>query len=213
MRVLVACEYSGKVREAFRAKGHDAWSCDLLPADDGSPYHIQGDVLEILNDGWDLLIGHPPCTYLCNSGVSWLHKIPERWDQMREGAEFFKALWDSGIPKIAIENPIMHKYAKEIIGSNQTQLIQPYQFGHPESKATCLWLKGLDPLEETDNVKEVWKSLPKKEAQRLHMLPPSADRWKLRSETYQGIADAMAEQWGDEGTCRNGQPMAECACC
>ena len=196
MRVLVACEYSGKVREAFRSKGHDAWSCDLLPADDGSPYHIQGDVLEILNDGWDLLIGHPPCTYLCNSGVSWLHKIPERWDKMREGAEFFKALWDSDIPKIAIENPIMHKYAKEIIGSNQTQLIQPYQFGHPESKATCLWLKGLDPLVETDNVKEVWKSLPKKEAQRLHMLPPSADRWKLRSETYQGIADAMAEQWG-----------------
>ena len=196
MRVLVACEYSGKVREAFRAKGHDAWSCDLLPADDGSPYHIQGDVLDILNDGWDLLIGHPPCTYLCNSGVSWLHKIPERWDQMREGAEFFKALWDSDIPKIAIENPIMHKYAKEIIGSTQTQLIQPYQFGHPESKATCLWLKGLDPLVETDNVKEVWKALPKKEAQRLHMLPPSADRWKLRSETYQGIADAMAEQWG-----------------
>lgn len=196
MRVLVACEYSGKVREAFRSKGHDAWSCDLLPADDGSPYHIQGDVLEIINDGWDLLIGHPPCTYLCNSGVSWLHKIPERWDQMREGAEFFKALWDSDIPKIAIENPIMHKYAKEIIGSNQTQLIQPYQFGHPESKATCLWLKGLDPLVETDNVKEVWKSLPKKEAQRLHMLPPSEDRWKLRSETYQGIADAMAEQWG-----------------
>jgi len=196
MRVLIACEYSGKVREAFRSKGHDAWSCDLLPADDGSPYHIQGDVLDILNDGWDLLIGHPPCTYLCNSGVSWLHKIPERWDQMREGAEFFKALWDSDIPKIAIENPIMHKYAKEIIGSNQTQLIQPYQFGHPESKATCLWLKGLDPLVETDNVKEVWKALPKKEAQRLHMLPPSADRWKLRSETYQGIADAMAEQWG-----------------
>jgi hypothetical protein len=115
---------------------------------------------------------------------------------MREGAEFFKALWEADIPKIAIENPIMHKYAKEIIGSNQTQLIQPYQFGHPESKATCLWLKGLDPLVETDNVKEVWKSLPKKEAQRLHMLPPSADRWKLRSETYQGIADAMAEQWG-----------------
>lgn len=196
MRVLVACEYSGKVREAFRAKGHNAWSCDLLPADDCSEHHIQGDVLEILNDGWDLLIGHPPCTYLCNSGVSWLHKRPERWDQMREGAEFFKALWESDIPKIAIENPIMHKYAKEIIGSTQTQLIQPYQFGHPESKATCLWLKGLDPLVETDNVKEVWKSLPKKEAQRLHMLPPSADRWKLRSETYQGIADAMADQWG-----------------
>ena len=213
MRVLVACEYSGKVREAFRAKGHDAWSCDLLPADDGSPHHIQGDVLEILNDGWDLLIGHPPCTYLCNSGVCWLHTRPERWDQMREGAEFFKALWEADIPKIAIENPIMHKYAKEIIGSTQTQLIQPYQFGHPESKATCLWLKGLDPLVETDNVKDVWKSLPKREAQRLHMLPPSEERWKLRSETYQGIADAMADQWGDEGTCRNGKPWVECECC
>lgn len=197
MRVLVACEYSGKVREAFRKLGHDAWSCDLLPADDGSEFHYQGSVLDILNDGWDLMVGHPPCTYLCNSGVSWLHKIPERWDQMRDGAEFFKLLWDADIPKIAIENPIMHKYAKEIIGSNQTQIIQPYQFGHAESKATCLWLKGLPPLKETNNVKDLWQSLPKKEAQRLHMLPPSKDRWKLRSETYQGIADAMAEQWGN----------------
>lgn len=196
MRVLVACEYSGKVRRAFRKRGHDAWSCDLLPADDGSEYHYQGDVMDIINDGWDLLIGHPPCTYLCNSGVSWLHKQEGRWDRMRDGAEFFKLLWESDIPRIALENPIMHKYAKEIIGANQTQLVQPWMFGHAESKATCLWLKGLDPLIETNNVKEKWKSLPKKEAQRLHMLPPSKDRWKLRSETYQGIADAMAEQWG-----------------
>jgi hypothetical protein len=196
MRVLVACEYSGKVRRAFRKRGHDAWSCDLLPADDGSSYHYQGDVMDIINDGWDLLIGHPPCTYLCNSGVSWLHKQEGRWDRMRDGAEFFKLLWESDIPRIALENPIMHKYAKEIIGTNQTQLVQPWMFGHAESKATCLWLKGLNPLIETNNVKEKWKMLPKKEAQRLHMLPPSKDRWKLRSETYQGIADAMAEQWG-----------------
>jgi len=196
MRVLVACEYSGKVRRAFRKRGHDAWSCDLLPADDGSSYHYQGDVMDIINDGWDLSIGHPPCTYLCNSGVSWLHKQEGRWDRMRDGAEFFKLLWESDIPRIALENPIMHKYAKEIIGANQTQLVQPWMFGHAESKATCLWLKGLNPLIETNNVKEKWKMLPKKEAQRLHMLPPSKDRWKLRSETYQGIADAMAEQWG-----------------
>lgn len=196
MRVLVACEYSGKVRRAFRKRGHDAWSCDLLPADDGSEFHYQGDVMDIINDGWDLLIGHPPCTYLCNSGVSWLHKQEGRWDKMRDGAEFFKLLWESDIPRIALENPIMHKYAKEIIGTNQTQLVQPWMFGHAESKATCLWLKGLEPLIETNNVKDKWKMLPKKEAQRLHMLPPSKDRWKLRSETYQGIADAMAEQWG-----------------
>lgn len=196
MRVLVSCEYSGKVREAFRKKGHDAWSCDLLPADDSSPYHYQGDVSDIINDGWDLLVGHPPCTYLCNSGVSWLHKDPSRWDKMCDGAEFFKMLWKSDIPRIAVENPIMHKYAKDIIGDQQTQTVQPWMFGHAESKATCLWLKGLEPLTATNNVKEEWKSLPKKEAQRLHMLPPSKDRWKLRSETYQGIADAMAEQWG-----------------
>jgi hypothetical protein len=115
---------------------------------------------------------------------------------MVEGAEFFNLFWQADIPKICVENPIMHKYAKEIIGTNQTQLVQPWMFGHAESKATCLWLKGLDPLIETNNVKEKWKSLPKKEAQRLHMLPPSKGRWKLRSETYQGIANAMAAQWG-----------------
>jgi len=196
MRVLVACEYSGRVREAFRKLGHDAWSCDLLPSDDNSKFHIQGDVVPLLNQGWDLLIAHPPCTYLCNSGVSWLHRTEGRWEKMVEGAEFFNLFWQADIPKICVENPIMHKYAKEIIGAEQTQTVQPWMFGHAESKATCLWLKGLDPLIETNNVKDEWKSLPKKEAQRLHMLPPSKDRWKLRSETYQGIANAMAEQWG-----------------
>ena len=196
MRVLVACEYSGKVREAFRKLGHDAWSCDLLPSDDNSEYHYQGDVLDIINDGWDLMIGHPPCTYLSNSGVSWLYRKEGRWDQMRAGADFFKMLWECDIPKIALENPIMHGHAKAIIGAKQTQTVQPWMFGHAESKATCLWLKGLPPLKETKNVKKEWEALPKREAQRLHHLPPSADRWKLRSETFQGIADAMAKQWG-----------------
>lgn len=196
MRVLVACEYSGKVREAFRKLGHDAWSCDLLPADDGSEYHIQGDVLEQLDKGWDLMIAHPPCTYLTNAGVSWLYKKEGRWDDMREGAEFFKALLNAPIPKIAVENPIMHKYAVEIIGRRQDQVIQPWMFGHMEQKGTCLWLKGLPKLEPTNNVKEAMMKLDPKVRQRLHYLPPSKDRWKLRSETYQGIADAFAEQWG-----------------
>lgn len=196
MRVLVACEYSGKVREAFRKLGHDAWSCDLLPADDNSPYHYQGDVFDVINDGWDLMIAHPPCTYLTNAGVSWLYRKEGRWEQMKEGAEFFKQLMDAPIPKIAVENPIMHKYAVEIIGRRQDQVIQPWMFGHMERKATCLWLKELPKLLGTRNVKAEMEKLPKNVQQRLHYLPPSKDRWKIRSETYQGIADAMASQWG-----------------
>lgn len=197
LRVLVACEYSGKVREAFRKLGHDAWSCDLLPADDNSPYHYQGDVFDIIDQGWDLMIAHPPCTYLTNAGVSWLYRKEGRWDQMRDGAEFFRRLLEAPIDKIAVENPIMHKYAVEIIGRRQDQVIQPWMFGHMEQKATCLWLKGLPELKSTNNVKEEMLKLPKTVAQRLHYLPPSKDRWKIRSETYQGIADAMAEQWSD----------------
>ena len=196
LRVLVACEYSGKVREAFRKLGHDAWSCDLLPADDNSPYHYQGDVFDIIDQGWDLMIAHPPCTYLTNAGVSWLYRKEGRWDQMKDGAEFFRRLLDAPIPKIAVENPIMHKYAVEIIGRRQDQVIQPWMFGHMEQKATCLWLKGLPELKPTNNVKEEMLKLPKTVAQRLHYLPPSKDRWKIRSETYQGIADAFASQWG-----------------
>jgi len=195
VKVLVACEYSGVVRDAFRAKGHDAISCDLLPTDADGP-HLQCSVFDILHDGWDMLIAHPPCTYLTNSGVRWLHERPERWQQMSQGAEFFRSLWNAPIPKIAVENPIMHKYARKIIGDKYAQIVQPWMFGHAESKATCLWLKGLPSLIETDNVKEQWRKLPKKQAQRLHMLPPSPDRWKLRSQTYAGIANAMSEQWG-----------------
>lgn len=197
MRILVACEYSGKVRDAFTALGHDATSCDLLPTEKPGK-HYQGSVLDIINDGWDMLIGHPPCTYLTNSGVHWLHRRPERWEQLDDGAAFFKALWDAPIERIALENPIMHKYAIERIGGiKHSQIIQPWMFGHPESKATGLWLKNLPLLQETNNVKEVFKNLPKKEAQRIHMLPPSADRWKLRSTTFDGIALAMAQQWGN----------------
>lgn len=196
MKVLVACEYSGRVRDAFIKMGHDAMSCDLLETDTTGP-HYTGDVTDILGQGWDMLVAHPPCTYLSNSGVSWLHKDPNRWALLDEGAAFFKMLLTADIGKIAVENPIMHKYAKERIGGvRQTQVVQPWMFGHTEQKATCLWLKGLQPLLPTNNVKEDMMKLDKKERQRLHYLPPSKDRWKLRSTTYQGIADAMADQWG-----------------
>jgi len=205
MRILVACEYSGRVRDAFIKRGHDAMSCDTLPTDVDGP-HYQGDVMDILGDGWDLMVAHPPCTYLTNTSVCWLHapddhnpdrlKGRPRWDALESGAAFFKALLNSGIPRIAVENPIPHKYAVERIGAKYTQIVHPWQFGHMERKATCLWLKGLPALQETNNVYSEMIKLPKREQQRLHYLPPSQDRWKLRSTTYQGIADAMADQWG-----------------
>lgn len=199
MRVLIGCEYSGRVRQAFRDLGHDAWSCDILPADDGSKYHVQGDVLEIIGDGWDLGIFHPPCTYLTNSGVCHLHKDAGRWPKLFEAADFFAAMINAPIPRIAVENPIMHKYARRLTGAGKaTQIVQPWMFGHTEQKATGLWLKGLLPLRETDNVREAMMKLPDNERQRLHYLPPSPDRWKLRSTTYQGIANAFAAQWGGD---------------
>ena len=196
MKVLVACEYSGAVRDAFIGGGHDAMSCDLLPTDISGP-HYQGDVRDVLSDGWDLMVAHPPCTYLTNSGVSWLHKDPSRWAKLDDGAEFFKLLLNAPIYRIAVENPVMHKYAKERIGGvNQSQVIQPWMFGHMEQKATCLWLKNLPLLKPTVNVKEEMLRLPKNQRERLHYLPPSENRWKLRSTTYVGIAKAMADQWG-----------------
>ena len=170
-------------------------SCDLLPTDQPGP-HYQGNVFDILGDGWDLMIAHPPCTYLANSGVSWLYKRPERWEQMREGAAFFKMLLDAPIPKKAVENPVMHKHAMQIVGQKPFQVIQPWMFGHMETKATCLWLSGLMPLRETRNVKVETMKLPDAQRQRLHWLPPGPDRWKERSKTFEGIAKAMAEQWG-----------------
>ena len=198
MRVLVGCEYSGRVRDAFIAQGHDAMSCDLLPTDAPGP-HYQGDVFDLDLASFDLAVFHPPCTYLTNSGVTWLHKDLTRWARLDEAAAFFKRLLNAPVPRLAIENPIMHKYAKERIGGvRQSQVIQPWMFGHPEQKATCLWLKGLPPLQPTHNVKAEMDALPDNERQRLHYLPPSPDRWKLRSTTFQGIADAMAAQWGGE---------------
>mgnify|MGYP003705393175 CR=1 FL=1 len=188
MKVLIACEYSGTVRDAFIAKGHDALSCDILPTDKPGP-HYQGNVLDIIDDGWDLMIAHPPCTYLTNSGVCHLHKDETRWEKLDEGAKFFKQLLNANIPMICVENPIMHKYAKERIGNvKQSQIIQPWMFGHGETKATCLWLKGLPPLKPTNIVDgrhgRVWREAP------------SPDRWKNRSRTLLGIGAAMAQQWG-----------------
>ena len=186
-RILIACEFSGRVREAFRRKGWDAWSCDLLPTEIHGQ-HIQDDVLPHLADGWDMLIAHPPCTRLCNSGVRWLAER-NLWDEMREGAEFFRLFLDCDIPLKAVENPIPHRYALEIIGRKYDQIIQPWQFGHGETKATCLWLDGLPPLVPTDIVAG--------REHRVFSLPPCPDRAKIRSITYQGIADAMSDQWGD----------------
>jgi len=182
MKVLVACEFSGTVREAFRAKGHDAWSCDLLPADDNSPFHIQGDVAAILGDGWDLMIAHPPCTHLAVSGARW---FKDKKLEQAAALDFVRLLMSAPIPRWAIENPV------SIISSairKPDQIIQPWQFGHGETKATCLWLNNIPPLKPTDIVAG-------REA-KVHKMAPGPDRWKLRSITYQGIALAMADQWG-----------------
>jgi hypothetical protein len=193
MRVLVACEFSGVVREAFRKKKHDSFSCDILPSDDNSYQHYQQDIRDFDFDGYDLLIAHPPCTFMCNSGVSHLHKDSSRWDELREAHDFFMYLYNAPVPRICIENPIPHKYA---LLPKYSQIIQPYEFGHPERKATCLWLKNLPKLEPTKDVKEIMEKLPKKEAQRIHYTNPGKERWKIRSRTFEGIAEAMAQQWG-----------------
>lgn len=180
-RVLVACEFSGAVRDAFARCGWDAWSCDLLPSESPGQHH-QGDVSKILSDGWDLLIAHPPCTHLAVSGARWFHLKQE---EQAEALAFVRLLLDAPVPKIALENPV------SIISSRirkPDQVIQPWQYGHGEVKATCLWLKNLPPLRPTQIVDG--------RVPRVHMMPPSPNRWKLRSMTYPGIAEAMADQWG-----------------
>lgn len=183
MRVLVACEYSGTVRDAFRARGHEAMSCDLLPTERDGP-HYQGDVFDVIGDGWDLLIAHPPCTHLAVSGAR--HFASKKASGVQDEAlDFVRFLLDAPIPRIALENPV------SIISSRirkPNQIIQPWQFGHGETKATCLWLKGL-PLLVPTNVVEG-------RADRIHKMPPGPNRWKERSRTYPGIAAAFAEQWG-----------------
>lgn len=192
MRVLIACEYSGRVRDAFLAKGHEAMSCDLLPTDTPGP-HYQGDVFDVVDYPWDLMIAHPPCTDLSVSGAAWFAK-KKMVGAQQASASFFLKLAKLDIPRIAIENPVC---VMSSLWRKPDQVIQPWMFGHMEQKATCLWLKGLKPLQETNNVKDEMMQLPKNVRERLHYLPPSEDRWKLRSETYQGIANAMAEQWGN----------------
>ena len=182
MRVLVACEFSGVVRRAFRALGHDAWSCDLLPAEDDSEHHVRGDVCDILPLMWDMMIAHPPCTHLSVSGARW---FKDKQVEQAEALDFVRVLMDAPIDCIAIENPI------SIISSRirkPDQIIQPWQYGHGETKATCLWLKNLPKLVPTNIVDG-------REA-RVHKMPPGPDRWKERSRTFEGIASAMAEQWG-----------------
>jgi len=181
MKILIACEFSGIIRDSFIAKGHNAISCDILPTDSPGP-HYQGDVKDILNDNWDLMIAHPPCTYLATMGIYW---FKDKQQEQQEALDFVRTLMDAPIPKIAIENPI------SIISSKirkPNQIIQPWQFGHGETKATCLWLKNLPKLEPTNIVEG--------REPKVHMMPPGPNRWKERSRTYQGIADAMAEQWG-----------------
>lgn len=196
MRVLVACEFSGIVREAFRAKGHDAWSCDLLPTEIPGQ-HVQGDVLDILNDGWDLIIAHPPCTHLAVSGAAWFKQKREDGRQ-QEGIDFFMKFVDIKCPKVAIENPvgIMSRIYRK-----PDQIIQPYEYGEPFSKKTCLWLKGLPKLIPTNIVDKgeqikykSGKSMPKWYADAFKLSPQ--ERAKIRSKTFQGIANAMASQWG-----------------
>ena len=200
MRVLVACEFSGIVRDAFRLRGHDATSCDLLPTERDGP-HYQGDIFDIIDDGWDLMIAHPPCTYLTNAGVRWLygdygHKMAStslvgeaRWEAMRDGAAFFSRLLNAQIPRVAVENPIMHGHALEIIGKRQDQVVQPWMFGEPQTKSVGLWLRGLPPLLATGPICQERVPL-------VHRMAPSADRAKKRSVFFPGIAAAMAEQWG-----------------
>lgn len=217
LKVLIGCETSGTVRDAFFWAGFDAWSCDILPADTPTNRHMVGDVRDVIHwDNWDLLyIGHPPCTRLCNSGVRWLHKAPpsrtleSMWSELDDGCSLFREMMDADIPNIAIENPVMHKHAKSRIwgpkwktaskndGTFVQTSVQPYQFAESidsednQSKRTCLWVKNLPALKPTG-------TLTAETARHdIHMAAPSADRWKIRSKFHTGMANAMADQWGN----------------
>lgn len=197
MRVLVVCEVSGVVRDAFRARGHDAWSCDVQPTQAPGPHHV-GTMWGLFGHGqvWDLIIAHPPCTYLSNSGVRWLHTRPGRWRLMEDAARAFRVtLEDAPAPRVCVENPIMHGYAREIVGSRPTQTVQPWQFGEDASKRTGLWLRNLPALVPTNVVKRDRYANQTPSGQ--NRLGPSPTRAAERARTYPGIADAMAEQWGN----------------
>jgi hypothetical protein len=208
MRVLIGFECSGIERDAFLALGHDAMSCDLKATQRPGP-HYQGDIRDVLHDGWaELAILHPECTYLTNSANGSLDKLtpsangkltgPARWKALIDNAVFFRQLLDAPVERLAIENPVMNGYAKKIIGRPQDQIVQPWMFGQPEYKQLCLWLKNLPPLIATEDVRAVADSLPYKESHRIHSAGPSDDRSEQRSESFPSIAEAMANQWGGD---------------
>lgn len=207
LRVLIGCETSGVMRRAFAALGHDAWSCDLLPADDGSNRHITGDLRDHMDDGWDLLaVMHPPCTRLCNSGVRWLHTPPpgrtreDMWAELDEGAAFFAECWRAPIPRRAIENPIMHRHARERLPADlpQPQIVQPWWFGDPCFKATGWYLDSLPALVATARLDPPKSGTAEHRAwSKVHRASPGPDRWRERSRTPPGMARAAARQWGD----------------
>ena len=187
-KILVACEYSDTVSSAFRECGHDVTSCDLLPSEGPPEFHVQGDVTPLLQKPWDLVIAHPPCTYLCNSGVRWLHEREGRWELMFAAANVFKQCLNANAPRVAVENPTMHRYAREAVGRGPDCAVQPFQFGNMESKRTAFWLKGLPPLLPTHAGAPLRAS--------VHREPPGPERAKNRSRTFPGMAAAMAKQWG-----------------
>jgi len=192
MKILIACEESGKVRDAFRALGHDAISCDILPTRTNPEYHVQGDVLPLLRKKWDMVIAFPPCTHLASSGAAWFAE--KRKDgRQQAGIEFFMACVNVNASRVCVENPvgIMSRLYRK-----PDQIVHPWQFGHPEQKSTCLWLKGVPLLTPTNDIKAYMLTLPKRERERLHYLGPSSERARLRSETFDGVALAMAAQWG-----------------
>ena len=202
MKVLVACEFSGIVREAFKARGHYVWSCDLLPTEIPGQ-HYQGDVRDIINDNWDLMIAHPPCTRLTNAGVRWLHKPPpgktvaEMWLELDEAAELYRTIRDAVIPRKCLENPVMHRYAQERIGKPKRHIVQPWWFGDPAFKATGFELINLPPLVATNKLTPPKPGTDEhKQWSWIHRMPPGPNRKQERSRSFPGISEAMADQWG-----------------
>ena len=199
MRVLVACERSQAITAAFRAKGHDAFSCDFAPAAVNPAWHIRGDARAALNDGWDLLIAHPPCTKLANSGVQWVKKR-RAWEEVKAAADLFLTFWNAPIPGVVVENPVPHSYAVEEIGRRYNQIVQPHFFGEPQFKATCLWLRGVPELKRTHHLPLPYPGTPEFVAwSACHRAGDTPNRAANRAVTLPGVAAAMAEQWGAYG--------------